>query len=124
MTGRDMTSLSRSTEHEHLDSCLPAGRGGDCRRCGNGDAQSAESRAERNAAIARAETRGTAWVMGAFVICPCHLPLTLGLAAVLLAGTAAGAALRAHPFVAGTIVTVVWMAATARGIWILRQVRV
>ena len=63
------------------------------------------------------------WVVGAFLICPCHLPLTLGLAATLLAGTAAGAALRGHPVLAGTIMTLAWLAATWRGIQLLRSAR-
>jgi len=67
--------------------------------------------------------RGLAWVIGAFVICPCHLPLTLGLAGMLLAGTALGAALRGHPIIAGSIVTLAWAAATWRGIHLMRSAR-
>jgi hypothetical protein len=66
------------------------------------------------------ETKGLAWVVGAFLICPCHLPLTLGLGATLLAGTAAGAALGEHPFIAGTVLTVAWGAATWHGLRLLR----
>jgi hypothetical protein len=68
----------------------------------------------------QAENRGLAWVIGAFLICPCHLPLTLGLAATLLSGTAAGVLLRDHPYVAGFIITVVWLAGTWRGIHYFR----
>ena len=64
-----------------------------------------------------------AWIMGAFLICPCHLPLTLGLAATLLTGTALGAALRGHPIVAGSVITLAWLAATWRGIHLLRSAR-
>jgi len=67
------------------------------------------------------ENRGIAWVIGAFVICPCHLPLTMALATTLLAGTAAGAALRGHPLVAGTIITLAWLAATWHGVRLLRK---
>jgi hypothetical protein len=63
------------------------------------------------------------WVVGAFLICPCHLPLTLGFAATLLAGTAAGAVLRGHPFAAATVLTLGWMAATWHGIRLLRAAR-
>jgi hypothetical protein len=69
------------------------------------------------------ENRGLVWVIGAFLICPCHLPLTLGLAAMLLAGTAAGAVLRGHPFVAGTVITVAWAAATWRGFHLIRSAK-
>ena len=72
---------------------------------------------------ARAERRGVAWVLGAFLICPCHLPITLWLAAGLLSGTAAGAVLSAHPVLAGAAVTVVWLAATCRGMWLLNGAR-
>jgi len=61
--------------------------------------------------------------MGAFLICPCHLPLTLGLAATLLSGTAAGVWLRQHPFVAGSIITAIWLAGTWRGIQYFRSAR-
>ena len=71
----------------------------------------------------RAENRGILWVVGAFVICPCHLPITLGLAATLLGGTLAGAALRAHPFVAGAVITVTWVAATWHGFRLMRSTR-
>lgn len=69
------------------------------------------------------ENRGLAWLIGAFLICPCHLPLTLGLAATLLTGTALGTALRGHPVVAGTVITLTWLAATWRGIYLLRSAR-
>lgn len=68
---------------------------------------------------ARVNNRGLAWVVGAFVICPCHLPLTLALAAGVLSGTAAGIALRAHPYLSGAIITGVWAAATWRGFYLL-----
>lgn len=66
------------------------------------------------------EHRGLAWVLGAFLLCPCHLPLTLAIAATALSGTALGIAMRAHPYAAGAIVTIVWAAATWRGIQLLR----
>lgn len=69
------------------------------------------------------ERRGLAWVIGAFVICPCHLPLTLGLAATLLSGTAAGALITGHPYIAGAAITAAWVAATWRGIHHLRSAR-
>ena len=54
---------------------------------------------------ADAEKRGLLWVLGAFVICPCHLPLTLWAAAALLSGTAAGALFHAHVFLAGAAIS-------------------
>ena len=64
----------------------------------------------------QAENRGLLWVIGAFVICPCHLPLTLGLLATVLSGTAAGALLIDHPIAAGIVLTTTWLAATLRGV--------
>jgi cytochrome c biogenesis protein CcdA len=72
---------------------------------------------------AQLENRGMAWMIGAFVFCPCHLPITLGALALILGGTAAGALLRAHPYVAGLIVTLLWAAGTWRGYSLIRSAR-
>lgn len=69
----------------------------------------------------QADTRGLAWVIGAFVICPCHLPLTLWAAATLLSGTAAGALLHTHPYAAGGVLSAAWGAATLRGMLYFRS---
>ena len=69
------------------------------------------------------ENRGMAWMIGAFVFCPCHLPITLAVLAFLLGGTAAGVALRAHPYVAAAIVTALWAAGTWRGYLLIRAAR-
>lgn len=68
-----------------------------------------------------AERRGLAWVIGAFVICPCHLPLTLGLAATAFSGTALGALVTGHTYSAAAIITSAWLAATWRGFHHLRS---
>jgi prepilin-type processing-associated H-X9-DG protein len=47
-------------------------------------------------------------VVGAFLICPCHLPLTIAFATTVLAGTTAGVLLRAHPLAAGVVITAAW----------------
>ena len=62
-----------------------------------------------------------AWMIGAFVFCPCHLPVTLAVLAMLLGGTAAGAMLSAHPYLAGTVVTMLWAAGTWRGFSLVRS---
>ena len=72
---------------------------------------------------ARLEARGLVWLVAAFLVCPCHLPLTMGLLGLLLAGTTAGALLQSHPFVAGIVVTAVWSAGTWRGFHLLRAAR-
>ncbi len=67
--------------------------------------------------------KGLAWLAGAFVICPCHLPLTLGFAVTVLSGTAVGAMLSGHRYVAGAVITATWVAATWRGIRYLSSPR-
>ena len=66
------------------------------------------------------ENRGMAWMIGAFVFCPGHLPITLTVLALLLGGTAAGALLRAHPYLAGSVITALWAAGTWRGFSLVR----
>ncbi len=93
--------------HAADDSHMPDRGRGDCGDCADGAAQPTNN-------------RGLAWVIGAFVICPCHLPLTMALAATLLGGTAAGAALRGHPYVAGALISLLWLAATWHGFRLMR----
>jgi hypothetical protein len=66
------------------------------------------------------ETRGVLWLIGALLLCPCHLPLTLWLLGTLLYGTFAGVLLHEHPYVAGTVISVVWLAATWHAVRLLR----
>jgi hypothetical protein len=75
------------------------------------------------ATAGRLEKRGMMWVIGAFVFCPCHLPITLSVLALILGGTAAGVALRAHPVIAGVIVTTLWVAGTWRGLALVRAAK-
>ena len=70
---------------------------------------------------AAVENRGLLWVIGAFVFCPCHLPLTLGILATLLGGTAIGSMFGPFPWIAGTIITAVWAWGTWRGLRLLRS---
>ena len=65
--------------------------------------------------------RGLMWIVGAFAICPCHLPLTFGLFAAALGGTGMGAALQEYPIVAGALITSVWAAATWQGFRVMRS---
>jgi mercuric ion transport protein len=69
------------------------------------------------------ENRGVMWMAGAFVLCPCHLPITLSVLALMLGGTAAGALLSAHPYAAATIVTLLWAAGTWRGFALVRRAK-
>ena len=67
------------------------------------------------------ENRGMVWMIGAFVFCPCHLPITLSALALLLGGTAAGALLSSYPIAAGVLVTLLWSAGTWRGYALMRR---
>ena len=71
-----------------------------------------------------AERRGRWWLAVSFLFCPCHLPLTIGLLAGVFGGTALGALLRDHAWVAGGVIAATWLAGTARGlVWIRRAER-
>ena len=83
----------------------------------------AKASSSAKATADRLEKRGLWWVAGAFVFCPCHLPITLSVFALLLGGTAAGALLRAHPYVAAAVVTALWAAGTWRGFSLIRSAR-
>ena len=73
------------------------------------------------ATVGKLENRGMAWMIGAFIFCPCHLPITLAVLGMMLGGTAAGALLRAHPYVAGAVVTAIWAIGTWRGFSLVRS---
>jgi hypothetical protein len=60
-------------------------------------------------------------LLWSFLLCPCHLPLTLGILATVLAGTSAGAVLRDHTWVAGGIITVTWLVGTGYGFRLIRR---
>ncbi len=67
------------------------------------------------------ERRGRMWLLWSFLLCPCHLPLTLGVLTAVLAGTSLGALLRDHIWVAGTLITATWVAGTAYGFHLIRR---
>ncbi len=56
-----------------------------------------------------------------FLLCPCHLPVTLVLLGLLLGGSAAGVALRENLWLAGAVLTVTWVLGTWRGLRLLRS---
>jgi hypothetical protein len=67
------------------------------------------------------ERRGRMWLIWSFLLCPCHLPLTLGVLTAVLAGTSAGAVLREHVWVAGVLITATWVVGTGYGFRLIRQ---
>lgn len=72
---------------------------------------------------ADSERRGVVWLFGAFLFCPCHLPITLGVLATVFSGTAIGAVATGHAYFAGAAFTVAWLAGTWRGVQHLRSAR-
>jgi Fe2+ transport system protein B len=71
----------------------------------------------------QADRRAIAWIIGSFVLCPCHLPITLWVVAALLSGTAVGALVLGHPYVSGAILGVAWLAGTLYGFNLMRRAR-
>lgn len=71
--------------------------------------------------LCRAESSGLRWMIGGLLFCPCHLPLTLGVLSATLAGTAAGALVRRHFVIVSVAISLVWVLATWRGLWLLRS---
>lgn len=70
--------------------------------------------------VAPLERRGRRWIFASFVLCPCHLPLTLGVLVTVLGGTSAGAVLRGHVLLAGSVITAAWVVGTWRGFRLVR----
>ena len=67
------------------------------------------------------ERRGRAWLLWSFLLCPCHLPLSLAALTTVLAGTSVGVMLRDHIWVAATLITTAWIAGTGYGFRLIRQ---
>lgn len=67
------------------------------------------------------ERRGVRWIVGGFVFCPCHLPLTQAIPGALFAGTTGGIVLRRHAVLLGLLSTAAWLLATWWGFRLLRR---
>src|SRR5262245_38468115 len=109
-----MDSHFRSQHDEPADSDVPGSGRPACSRCRGRDA------AEIEPPRAGSDVRGMLWVAGAFIFCPCHLPLTLWLLAAVLAGTTAGALVQSHPLMTGIVTTLVWLTGTWHGFRMMR----
>ena len=68
----------------------------------------------------RLEKRGRWWLALSYVLCPCHLPVTLGLAGVVFGGTALGSAIAGHAVWVGVLLTALYGVVLWRG---FRQIR-
>ena len=67
------------------------------------------------------ERRGRAWLLWSFLLCPCHLPLTLGVLATVFAGTSLGVVVRDHAWIAGSLITAMWVLGTGYGLRLIRR---
>lgn len=65
--------------------------------------------------------RGERWLVLSFVFCPCHLPWTLGILALVGGGTAFGSFVRGNAWLVGGVVSVLWLAGTAQGFRLIRR---
>ena len=68
----------------------------------------------------KAQRHGIAWVMGSFLFCPCHLPLTLGLLVAIFGGTVLGTVVVHYSLLVGVLITLIWAAGTWYGFRKLR----
>lgn len=69
----------------------------------------------------RLERRGRWWLIASFLLCPCHLPLSLAVLATLLAGTSFGVVLRDNTWLAAGMISALWAAGTGYGLMLVRR---
>lgn len=67
------------------------------------------------------EKQGRRWILGSFLLCPCHLPVTLAIIGSLAGGTVLGSLLREHALLAGVVITAGWLIGTANGFRLVRH---
>lgn len=67
------------------------------------------------------ERRGRKWLIWSFLLCPCHLPLSLAVLGAVLAGTSVGTLLSDHVWLAGSIISLTWLVGTGYGLRLIRQ---
>ena len=115
-------AFHRSSDHESARRAVPRGTCSD-RRCSRDGIPSSSQPGSAEKLSRSAENRGMMWIVGGFILCPCHLPLTLAALGAALAGTAVGTMLREHVIVSALIITAAWALATWRGVWLVRAAR-
>ncbi len=76
-----------------------------------------------NHAARQFENRGRLWLVLSWILCPCHLPVTMALFVTLAGGTAIGAALTASAWRLGTVFAALYALALWRGFHHLRQAK-
>ena len=58
----------------------------------------------------RRERKGRAWLLWSFIVCPCHLPLTIGVLGALFGGSAFGAIITRNPIGVGVVFGLLYLA--------------
>src|SRR4051812_24349707 len=116
---RSHPSPDSTRSHHDADHPVPDRRERDCACRSQVDARPLG--AEESAVERSNQRRGLLWIVGAFAICPCHLPLTLWLVGSLFASTALGGAMGHHQTAIALFITFAWLLATLRGILLMRQ---
>ena len=69
------------------------------------------------------EKRGRWWLVGAYFLCPCHLPIALALAGVIFGGSALGATISGNKVGTGVVLTVFYGLVLWRGFWHIRTAK-
>ncbi len=69
----------------------------------------------------RLERTGRRWLIWSFVLCPCHLPVTMAVLATAFGGTAFGAMLQANRLGVGLIVGALYVAGAGIGFRYIRR---
>jgi cytochrome c biogenesis protein CcdA len=71
----------------------------------------------------RSENRGRFWLVLSYVLCPCHLPVTMALVVAVAGGTAVGAAMTASMWRLGVVMAALYGLALWRGFHHLRRAK-
>ncbi len=69
------------------------------------------------------ERRGRWWLVLSYVLCPCHLPVTLSLAALVFGGSAVGATVAANAGGVAAVLTLAYVVVLWRGFRQLRRAK-
>ena len=67
------------------------------------------------------ERRGRRWLIWSFLLCPCHLPLTLGVLGAVLGGTAVGPLVKANGLTIGIGLTLIYAVGVGIGLRHIHQ---
>ncbi len=69
------------------------------------------------------EKRGRWWLVGAYFLCPCHLPIALALGGIVFGGSALGAAITGNKIGTGVVLTILYALVLWRGFWHIRTAK-